>query len=116
VLQENQDLLIKCVSQDLGFSSGRPIAACLIYRCLLYWRSFEVERTGVFDRIIQTIGSAIEVIVPNSDLLVKLTIQLYLLLNYGSLSHVELQFIHLYISHFSWELQFTFCFHIMPTS
>ncbi|OEL22803.1 Myosin-11, partial [Dichanthelium oligosanthes] len=59
--QENQDLLIKCVSQDLGFSSGKPIAACLIYRCLLHWRSFEVERTGVFDRIIQTIGSAIEV-------------------------------------------------------
>ncbi|ONM40812.1 myosin1 [Zea mays] len=58
--QENQDLLIKCVSQDLGFSSGKPIAACLIYRCLLHWRSFEVERTGVFDRIIQTIGSAIE--------------------------------------------------------
>jgi len=48
------------VSQDLGFSSGKPIAACLIYRCLLHWRSFEVERTGVFDRIIQTIGSAIE--------------------------------------------------------
>ncbi|VAH61307.1 unnamed protein product [Triticum turgidum subsp. durum] len=59
--QENQDLLIKCVSQDLGFSSGRAIAACVIYRCLLHWRSFEVERTGVFDRIIQTIGSAIEV-------------------------------------------------------
>lgn len=61
VHQENQDMLIKCVSQDLGFSSGKPIAACLIYRCLLHWRSFEVERTGVFDRIIQTIGSAIEV-------------------------------------------------------
>ncbi|CAO2190811.1 unnamed protein product, partial [Urochloa humidicola] len=57
---ENQDLLIKCVSKDLGFSSGKPIAACLIYRCLLHWRSFEVERTGVFDRIILIIGSAIE--------------------------------------------------------
>ncbi|CAL9173228.1 unnamed protein product [Musa hybrid cultivar] len=40
---------------------GRPIAACVIYRCLLHWRSFEVERTTIFDRIIQTIGSAIEV-------------------------------------------------------
>ncbi|KAM0932706.1 putative myosin ATPase [Dioscorea sansibarensis] len=58
--QENQDLLIKCISQDLGFSGGRPIAACLIYKSLLHWRSFEVERTSVFDRIIQTIGSAIE--------------------------------------------------------
>lgn len=60
-MQENQDLLIKCIAQDLGFSGGRPIAACLIYKSLLQWRSFEVERTSVFDRIIQTIGAAIEV-------------------------------------------------------
>ncbi|KAJ8494164.1 hypothetical protein OPV22_015885 [Ensete ventricosum] len=58
--QENQDLLIECISNDLGFSGGRPIAACVIYRCLLHWRSFEVERTTIFDRIIQTIGSVIE--------------------------------------------------------
>ncbi|XP_068634511.1 myosin-17-like isoform X2 [Aristolochia californica] len=58
--QENQDLLIKCISQDLGFSGGKPIAASLIYKSLLHWRSFEVERTSVFDRIIQTIGSAVE--------------------------------------------------------
>ncbi|KAJ4953949.1 hypothetical protein NE237_030781 [Protea cynaroides] len=58
--QENQDLLIKCISQDLGFFGGRPVAACIIYKCLLHWRSFEVERTTVFDRIIQTISSAIE--------------------------------------------------------
>ncbi|CAA6666193.1 unnamed protein product [Spirodela intermedia] len=58
--QENQDLLIKCISRDLGFAGGRPIAACVIYKCLLHWRSFEVERTSVFDRIIQSIGSAIE--------------------------------------------------------
>ncbi|RVW51858.1 Myosin-17 [Vitis vinifera] len=66
--QENQDLLIKCISQDLGFSGGRPIAACLIYKSLLQWRSFEVERTSVFDRIIQTIGAAIEV-QDNNDVL-----------------------------------------------
>ncbi|XP_044494983.1 myosin-17-like [Mangifera indica] len=59
--QENQDLLIKCVSQDLGFSGGKPVAACLIYKCLLHWRSFEVDRTSIFDRIIQTISSAIDV-------------------------------------------------------
>lgn len=62
VVQENQDLLIKCVSQDLGFSGGKPVAACMIYRCLIQWRSFEVERTSIFDSIIRTIGSAIEVI------------------------------------------------------
>lgn len=58
--QEYQDLLIRCITQDLGFSSGKPIAACLIYKCLLQWRSFEVERTTIFDRIIQTISSAVE--------------------------------------------------------
>ncbi|KAK6147671.1 hypothetical protein DH2020_018583 [Rehmannia glutinosa] len=66
--QENQDLLIKCISQDLGFSGGKPIAACVIYKCLLHWRSFEVERTSVFDRIIQTIASSIEV-ADNNDVL-----------------------------------------------
>ncbi|KAK4432850.1 Myosin-17 [Sesamum alatum] len=58
--QENQDLLIKCITQDLGFSGGKPVAACIIYKSLLHWRSFEVERTTVFDRIIQTVASAIE--------------------------------------------------------
>ncbi|KAJ9167994.1 hypothetical protein P3X46_019576 [Hevea brasiliensis] len=66
--QENQDLLIKCVSQNLGFSGGKPVAACIIYKCLLHWRSFEVERTSVFDRIIQTVASAIEV-PDNNDVL-----------------------------------------------
>lgn len=59
--QENQELLIKCISQNLGFSGAKPVAACVIYKCLLHWRSFEVERTSIFDRIIQTIASAIEV-------------------------------------------------------
>ncbi|KAL4184475.1 hypothetical protein AMTRI_Chr10g225820 [Amborella trichopoda] len=67
--QENQDLLIKCISQDLGFTGTRPIAACVIYKCLLQWRSFEVERTSVFDRIIQTIGHAIEKTQENNDVL-----------------------------------------------
>ncbi|KAJ6854645.1 hypothetical protein NC651_039557 [Populus alba x Populus x berolinensis] len=58
--QENQELLIRCVAQHLGFAGNRPVAACIIYKCLLQWRSFEVERTSVFDRIIQTIGHAIE--------------------------------------------------------
>ncbi|XP_052114569.1 myosin-17 [Arachis duranensis] len=58
--QENQELLIKCISQDLGFSRGKPVAACLIYKCLLHWRSFEAERTSVFDRIIQSIASVVE--------------------------------------------------------
>ncbi|KAL8139816.1 hypothetical protein V2J09_005837 [Rumex salicifolius] len=66
--QENQDLLIKSISEDLGFSKGKPVAACLIYKCLLQWRSFEVERTSIFDRIIGTIAGAIES-QDNSDVL-----------------------------------------------
>jgi myosin-5 len=59
--QENQDSLLQCVIQDVGFNNDRPIAACILYKSLLQWRSFEAERTNVFDRIIQTIGTAIEV-------------------------------------------------------
>ncbi|GFS30230.1 myosin family protein with Dil domain-containing protein [Actinidia rufa] len=66
--QENQELLIRCIAQHLGFARNRPIAACIIYKCLLQWRSFEVERTSVFDRIIQTIGHAIET-QDNNDIL-----------------------------------------------
>ncbi|XP_042483036.1 myosin-6-like [Macadamia integrifolia] len=57
---ESVDALIKCVMQDLGFSQGKPVAAFTIYKCLLHWKSFEAERTSVFDRLIQMIGSAIE--------------------------------------------------------
>ncbi|KAK3036849.1 hypothetical protein RJ639_031467, partial [Escallonia herrerae] len=58
--QEYLDLLIRCIAQHLGFSRGRPIAACIIHKCLRHWRSFEVERTSIFDRLIQIIGHAIE--------------------------------------------------------
>ncbi|KAK9732887.1 hypothetical protein RND81_04G029800 [Saponaria officinalis] len=57
---ENQELLLQCIAQPLGFAGNRPVAACIIYKCLLHWRSFEAERTIIFDRIIHTIGHAIE--------------------------------------------------------
>ncbi|KAK9281166.1 hypothetical protein L1049_004060 [Liquidambar formosana] len=57
---ENVDALIKCVMKNIGFSNGKPVAAFTIYKCLLHWKSFEAERTSVFDRLIQMIGSAIE--------------------------------------------------------
>ncbi|KAK7397333.1 hypothetical protein VNO78_18501 [Psophocarpus tetragonolobus] len=57
---ENQELLIRCITQPLGFAGNRPICACIVYKCLLHWRSFEVDRTSVFDRLIQTIGHTIE--------------------------------------------------------
>ncbi|XP_050372273.1 myosin-6-like isoform X2 [Argentina anserina] len=58
---ESVDALMKCVtSDDLGFSEGKPVAAITIYKCLVHWKSFEAEKTSVFDRLIQIIGSAIE--------------------------------------------------------
>ncbi|KAI4300104.1 hypothetical protein L6164_033518 [Bauhinia variegata] len=57
---ENVDALINCVKENIGFSNGKPVAAFTIYKCLLHWKSFEAERTSVFDRLIQMIGSAIE--------------------------------------------------------
>ncbi|KAK2993354.1 hypothetical protein RJ640_007621 [Escallonia rubra] len=59
-MEENIDALIKCVTEDLGFSQAKPVAAFTIYKCLIQWKSFEAERTNVFDRLIQMIGSAIE--------------------------------------------------------
>ncbi|KAH9616482.1 hypothetical protein KSS87_017295 [Heliosperma pusillum] len=61
--RELSDALIKCVAGDVGFSQGKPVAAFTMYKCLLHWKSFEAERTNVFDRLIQLIGSKIE----NSD-------------------------------------------------
>ncbi|KAJ1416832.1 P-loop containing nucleoside triphosphate hydrolase [Sesbania bispinosa] len=57
---ENVDALISCVMKNIGFHHGKPVAAFTIYKCLLHWKSFEAERTSVFDRLIQMIGSAIE--------------------------------------------------------
>ncbi|KAG6436833.1 hypothetical protein SASPL_101735 [Salvia splendens] len=59
-VQESVDTLIRCVKKDVGFSEGKPVAALTIYKCLFHWRSFEAERTNVFDLLIQIIGSAIE--------------------------------------------------------
>ncbi|KAJ3691579.1 hypothetical protein LUZ61_020743 [Rhynchospora tenuis] len=57
---ETVDTLVDCVGKNLGFSQGKPVAAATIYKCLLNWKSFEAEKTSVFDRLIQLIGSSIE--------------------------------------------------------
>lgn len=61
VVQESVDALMNCLTSNVGFSEGKPVAAITIYKCLLHWRSFEAEKTSVFDRLIQIIGSAIAV-------------------------------------------------------
>ncbi|XP_010522441.1 PREDICTED: myosin-7 [Tarenaya hassleriana] len=54
------DVLLKCVSQNAGFSHGKPVAAFTIYKCLIHWKLFEAEKTSIFDRIVPVFGSAIE--------------------------------------------------------
>ena len=60
--QENHDVLIKCLMEDKRFDKKRPVAACIVYKALLQWRSFEAEKTNIFDRIIHTIRSSMEVV------------------------------------------------------
>ncbi|CAN0918399.1 XI-I [Linum grandiflorum] len=59
--QENYEFLSRCIREDLGFIEGKPLAACIIYRCLLQWRSFETERTTIFDYIIEGINDVLKV-------------------------------------------------------
>ncbi|KAL7238287.1 hypothetical protein ACSBR2_004402 [Camellia fascicularis] len=58
--QENHDVLIKYLVEDKRFDKGRPAAACIVHKTLIQWRSFEAEKTNIFDRIIHTIRSSIE--------------------------------------------------------
>ncbi|KAG2535231.1 myosin-12-like isoform X1 [Panicum virgatum] len=58
--QENHDVLIKSLVEDRRFDAKKSAAACIVYKSLLRWRSFEAEKTNIFDRIIQTIRSSVE--------------------------------------------------------
>lgn len=60
-VQESLDALTTCVTKDIGFSEGKPVAAFTIYKFLLHWKSFEAERTSVFDRLVNMIGDVIKV-------------------------------------------------------
>ncbi|XP_066317454.1 myosin-12-like isoform X1 [Miscanthus floridulus] len=58
--QENHDALIKSLIEDRRFDDKKSAAACIVYKSLLHWHSFEAEKTNIFDRIIQTIRSSVE--------------------------------------------------------
>ena len=62
LLQENYDILSRCIKENLGFKDSKPVAACVIYRCLLHWHAFESERTSIFDFIIERINEVLKVI------------------------------------------------------
>mmetsp|Transcript_16713 Transcript_16713/g.28212 ORF Transcript_16713/g.28212 Transcript_16713/m.28212 type:complete len:1568 (-) Transcript_16713:109-4812(-) len=58
--QGEQDKMLSCITEEIGFVDSKPVAATIIFRALLHWRSFEAERTNIFDRIIQAMSRAIE--------------------------------------------------------
>ncbi|KAH7656520.1 Myosin ATPase protein [Dioscorea alata] len=59
--EEYHDLLLRCIKEDLGFMDDKPIAACIIYKCLLQWRVFEAERTATFDFVIEALNDVLKV-------------------------------------------------------
>ncbi|KAL5211030.1 hypothetical protein ABZP36_006653 [Zizania latifolia] len=65
---ESVEALINCVVENVGFSEAKPVAAITIYKCLLHWRTFEAEKTNVFDRLIQIFGSSMQKHESNADL------------------------------------------------
>ncbi|KAF0892731.1 hypothetical protein E2562_017698 [Oryza meyeriana var. granulata] len=58
--EEYHELLQRCIKDDMGFKNGKPVAACVIYKCLLHWGVFEAERTTIFDFIIQNINTVLK--------------------------------------------------------
>ncbi|TKY58001.1 Myosin-15 protein [Spatholobus suberectus] len=59
--QDNYEFLSRCIKENLGFKNGKPIAARIIYKCLLHWHAFESERTTIFDSIIEGINEVLKV-------------------------------------------------------
>ncbi|XP_057248607.1 myosin-15 isoform X3 [Beta vulgaris subsp. vulgaris] len=59
-VNENYEFLSKCIKEDMGFQDDKPVAACVIYKCLLHWHAFESERTTIFDHIIEGINNALK--------------------------------------------------------
>ncbi|XP_021321162.1 protein OPAQUE1 isoform X3 [Sorghum bicolor] len=58
--EDYHDVLQRCIKDDMGFKKGKPVAACIIYKCLLHWGVFEAERTTIFDFIIHTINTTLK--------------------------------------------------------
>ena len=82
--QGDHEVLLATIEKggEIGFSGGQPILACVTFRSLLHWRVFELERTGLFDRIMGQMSVAVE---NNTDNNAQLT---YWLSNTFTLLHL----------------------------
>ncbi|MFS7944635.1 putative myosin ATPase [Helianthus anomalus] len=58
--QENSEILLRCIKENLGFKDEKPVAASVIYKCLLHWHAFDSERTAIFDFIIEKINNVLK--------------------------------------------------------
>ncbi|CAL5219117.1 g891 [Coccomyxa viridis] len=56
----DQEKLLACITEDLGFNMNRPVAALVIFRSCLQWKTFQADRTVLFDKIINAMGGQIE--------------------------------------------------------
>ncbi|CAL8460835.1 g366 [Coccomyxa elongata] len=56
----DQEKLLSCITENLGFHNGRPVAALVIFRSCLQWKTFQADRTVLFDKIINAMGGQIE--------------------------------------------------------
>lgn len=56
----DEEKLLQGLSEHMGFQKGKPLAAVVIFRSCLHWKSFQADKTAIFDRIIQAIGHQIE--------------------------------------------------------
>lgn len=58
--KQDEEKLLQSLSDHMGFQKGKPLAAIVIFRSCLQWKSFQADKTSIFDRIIQAIGKQIE--------------------------------------------------------
>lgn len=56
----DRELLRAALHADLDFVDGRPVAAVLIFRCCLHWKTFETDDIALFSGINKTIREQIE--------------------------------------------------------
>ncbi|KAJ1694851.1 hypothetical protein LUZ63_011549 [Rhynchospora breviuscula] len=57
-IMEGIEALIDCVVNRVGMVHAKPVSAFTIYNCLLNWKSFQAEKTCVFDRLLQMLDTA----------------------------------------------------------
>jgi myosin-5 len=64
-----QNKVLEVLLNNKDFHDGMSLGACTTFKCLLHWNAFQAERTTIFDKIIQSVGSILEESQDNNDVL-----------------------------------------------